>query len=120
MEELGEVSGAYVPAVISPEGPDRNLPVTAIAGEKTKFLFREFLYRAVRAERAAERFRVERESPQSEDSLHQEADAGNAGPTAQPHKDWFTAGFNELYDIGIESDCAHRHNNKEFTQRLER
>lgn len=120
MGESGEAFGTYVPAVISPEGPDRNLPVTAIAREKTKFLFREFLYRAVRAERAAGRFRVERESPQSEDALHQEADAGNAGPAAQAHKDWFAAGFDQLYDIGIESDCAHGHNNKEFTQRLER
>lgn len=120
MGESGEAFGTYVPAVISPEGPDRNLPVTAIAGEKTKFLFREFLYRAVRAERAAGRFRVEGKSPQSEDALHQEADAGNAGPAAQAHKDWFAAGLDQLYDIGIESDCAHRHNNKEFTQRLER
>lgn len=39
--------------------------------------------------------------PDSQSILHTKADTGDCNPTAKAHNDWLTAGFDQLYNIGV-------------------
>ena len=56
---------------------------------------------------------------QAQSYLHSQAYQGDADPAAQTHENRFSAGFYKLYDIGVETDSHHCHDDKEFGQRLE-
>ncbi len=46
--------------------------------------------------------------------LHQQAHSRDTNPAAKPHKDRFSSGFHKLDDVGVQADCRHCHDNKEF------
>ena len=50
--------------------------------------------------------------------LHEQAGAGNASPAAGAHKDRFSAGFDQLYQIGVEANSGHGENDEKFGQLL--
>ena len=50
--------------------------------------------------------------------LHEQADGCDADPAAKSHKDWFSTCFNQLDNIGIESNRRHGKYDKEFGQIL--
>lgn len=51
---------------------------------------------------------------QAQSYLHSQAYQGDADPAAQTHENRFSAGFYKLYDIGVETDSHHCHDDKEF------
>ncbi len=46
--------------------------------------------------------------------LHQKADARDADPAAKPHEDGLAAGFHQFYQVGVQSDGAHGHDDEKF------
>lgn len=58
--------------------------------------------------------------PDSEKMLHAEAYRGNADPADEPHENGFAACFNKLYNMGIEADGRHCHDDEKLTELLER
>ena len=54
--------------------------------------------------------------PDSHQMLGNEADTGDADPAAKSHEDWFSAGFYKLYNIGVQPDGCHSHDDKELAQ----
>ena len=55
--------------------------------------------------------------------LHGKADNSDPDPTAQSHENRLATRFDQLYDVCIEADGSHRHNDEElgeFLKRLEK
>ena len=52
--------------------------------------------------------------------LHGKTYTCDTDPAAQPHEDWFPAGFYKRYDVRIQSDGTHCHYNEELAQSLQR
>ncbi len=48
--------------------------------------------------------------------LHEQAGAGNARPAAGAHEDRLAAGFDQLYQVGVEADGGHGQDDEEFGQ----
>lgn len=62
----------------------------------------------------------EKSLPDAKGMLHKKADRRNGNPTAKTHKNGFSAGFYKLDNIGVQTDCRHRHNNQKFRQLFKR
>ena len=58
--------------------------------------------------------------PDAEEVLHTEAYGGNTDPADEPHEDRLSACPDQLYDMGIEADGRHCHDNEKLTEFLER
>ena len=52
--------------------------------------------------------------------LHQQADAGDAGPAAESEEKGLAAASDQLDDIGVQPDGCHGHDDEEFGQLLQR
>ena len=46
--------------------------------------------------------------------LHSEANNGDSNPAACAEQKWFSAGFDQLYNITVQSNRSHCHNDKEL------
>ena len=57
-------------------------------------------------------------SPDAQQPLHEQGYQRDTDPAAEPHKDRLTTVFYQLYNIGMQTDCPHRHNDKELAQLL--
>ena len=51
--------------------------------------------------------------------LHNKAYCCNAYPTGESRDDWFAAGFDQLYNIGIQTDGSHGKDDEELAQLLD-
>lgn len=58
--------------------------------------------------------------PNAKQMLHQQAHSRDTNPAAKPHKDRFSSGFHKLDDVGVQADCRHCHDNKEFAHLFQR
>ena len=58
--------------------------------------------------------------PYSEYMLHSKAYERDAQPAAEPCKDRLPAGFYQFYDIGVQTDGGHCHDDQELAQLFER
>ena len=52
--------------------------------------------------------------PDAHDKLHHKAHSNNAYPAGESHEDWFGAGLDQFYKIGVQTDGSHRHDDHEF------
>ena len=52
--------------------------------------------------------------------LHYEAHYSDANPAAKAHQNGFATSFNQLHDVGVETDGAHGQHDEEFAQGLQR
>lgn len=57
--------------------------------------------------------------PDTKYMLHNKAYRCNAYPAGESHNDRFAAGFNQLYDIGIQTDGSHGKDDEELAQLLD-
>lgn len=57
--------------------------------------------------------------PDTKNVLHNKAYSRNAYPAGKAHNDWFTAGFDQLHNVSIQTDRCHGKDDKELAQFLD-
>lgn len=58
--------------------------------------------------------------PDAEKMLHTEAYGGNSDPADEAHENWFSTRPDQLYNMGIEADGGHCHDDEKLAEFLER
>ncbi len=58
--------------------------------------------------------------PDSQHMLQGKTGDRNADPTAETKSEWFAAGFDQLDDICIQTDCTHGEDDEELAECLQR
>ena len=58
--------------------------------------------------------------PDSQHMLQGKTGDRNADPTAETKSEWFAAGFDQLDDICIQTDCTHGEDDEELAERFKR
>ena len=58
--------------------------------------------------------------PKPQHMLHQQADRNDTNPAAETHNARLAAGFNQLHDVGVETDGCHSQHDKELGKLFDR